>query len=156
MKTIIDEILHESQSEGSCHGGQCGCSNCRHQQENEIQQMQQELEQFELDLEREEEEELSRIFARAKQLLKKGYNKARPYLVAFKIANTIIPGQPPPTEIVNKDTAALIEQDKKRQRDEWEEQARQTQEARRKMARQKPDQESSVMHELLTELEYGG
>jgi len=158
MQTIIDEILHESGPNANCSGGKCSCHNCRHQQEQqEMEMIRQDLQEFELNLEQEEEEELSRIFARAKQLLKKGYHKAKPYLVAFDIARRLVPGQPPsPVEIVSKDTAQFIERDKIRRREELLEQARQAQEARRKMSTQKPDKESTVMQELLTELEYSG
>ena len=156
MQTILDELMQESLPAANCHGGQCKCYNCSHQQEqNEILQ---ELRQLNLNLETEEEYELSTVISRAKDLLKKGYNKTKPFIVAGDIIRRLItshidpalPPQPPPN-IVDADTARFYEEEKKRRHEAMMEQARQ---ARKRNMTQRPDKETSLMQELLTEQEY--
>jgi|GEM_PF-5983918 len=162
MQTIIDELMNESMKTASCTNGSCGCRHCTHQRNQEMQQIHQELESLELNLEEEEELELSRIFSRAKALLKKGVNKVMPAVRWAQILSKIITGgvgEPPPQlppppisapapprDPVHPDIGRALQNQKQRKME------RDVKPGRRKTPMvQKPDKESSLIQELLTE-----
>lgn len=89
MQTLIDELMNETKQTASCADGSCNCPDCRHRRNQSVQQIQRELESLELNLEEEEELELSRLFARAKDLLKKGYNKVKPIVPILDVVRKV-------------------------------------------------------------------
>lgn len=162
MQTMIDELMNESMQETSCSNGSCGCRHCSRQRNQEFQEIQQELESLELNLEEEEELELSKIFARAKALLKKGIHKSKPAvagvqaLLKFIFGGHVLPPLPPPPpaivapapprDPVNADMAKWMEEQRRRKMEE-DVKAR----SQKTPMVQKPQKESSLMQELLME-----
>ncbi len=154
MRTVLDEIMKESAGLNGCANGNCSCYNCQHtNKQQELEMIQEQLFELELNLEQEEELELSKIFARARDLIKKGYNKAKPVIVAADIIRRlvtpqVIPDQPPPRP-VPADVARYYEEERQRKA---QADIQQAQIDRRRRMTQKPDKESSVMQEILGEI----
>ena len=147
--SILEEIFQEASI--PCTNPNCQCAACRSRRDNVNNSSLQQIRELGFELTGEEEYELSKAFDKIKNLAKRTYHRARPFIVTADIIRRLIsPATDPIPQM--KDVASYVEQNKRRQTQERIERAQLA--AKGNVTQKPPDGEMSLLQEVFMEEEF--